>query len=212
MAPLGDVTVRRALLVGVLVVSGGFLAATRFWPTVQRIEIVGAGHHAPVAIAELARVSHGDPLLWITRWRAAGLARDPWIAAARVTRHWPDTVSIAVWERTPSARGGTDADAVVWADDGTPLPGVPLGERGSLPIVRGWGVDRTAEAMELLNLLSERNPKVVEYSPVGFEIVLANVVILTPDRTSLERQWAAVERVRTGRLAIYPWGVSVADD
>ncbi len=202
---------RRGLVVLVLLTLI-LLAATRFWPTVERIEIVGAQHHAPRTIADLARVQHGDPLLWITRWRADDLARDPWIESARLTRHWPDTVSIAVWERTPFARSGTQMRDVVWAEDGTPLPGASVQERVSLPIVRGWGEDRRVEAMDLLRLLSDRNPRVIEYSPLGFEIVLADVVILTPDRAALERQWAAVERTREGRLAIYPWGVSVADE
>ena len=188
------------------------LGATRFWPTVQRIEIIGAQHHEPRTIANLARVTHDDPLLWITRWRVGDLMRDPWIRQARVTRHWPDTITIAVWERVPYARAGTRIDDTVWAEDGTVLPGATIAERVPLPVVKGWGEDRTVEALKMLRLLQDRQPKVIQYSPLGFEIVLSDIVIQTPDQAALERQWAAVERSREGRLAIYPWGVSVADE
>ncbi len=202
----------RALLltVGLLIVAA--LGVTRFWPTVERIEVTGTRHHAVGDVLRLARVAPGDPLLWITTWRVSGLSADPWIARARVTRHWPDTVSIAVWERAPLARSGDEPEARVWARDGTVLPSASAEERADLPIVTGWGGDRTAEALELVDLVRSRLPKVIQYSPEGFEIALSDAVLFTPDVSSLRRQWAAVERHRGGRLAVYPWGVSKAHE
>lgn len=198
------------LITGLLVVAA--LGVTRFWPTVERIEVTGARHHATGDVLRLARVAPGDPLLWITTWRVSGLSDDPWIARARVTRHWPDTVSIAVWERTPLARSGEGPEALVWARDGTVLPSATEGERADLPVVTGWGGDRTADALELVDLVRSRGPKVIQYSPEGFEIALSDAVLFTPDVSSLRRQWAAVERHRGGRLAVYPWGVSKAHE
>lgn len=186
----------------------GILAVTRFWPAVERVEVVGTEHHEPASVLRLARIAPGDPLLWITRWRVAALERDPWILRARVIRHWPDTVSVRVWERVPLARGGAGADAVVWAEDGTVLTDVTEEERATLPLLRGWGDDRTEEALSLLRLLMEREPEVVQYSPEGFEIELSDTVLFTPDIAALRRHWAAVESHRGGRLAVYPWGVS----
>jgi cell division protein FtsQ len=199
--------VRRALL-GLAVLALALLAVSRFWPTVQRIETVGGAHHDRASLLRLARVAPGDPLLWITRWRVDGLSEDPWIRRARVTRHWPDAVAIAVWERTPLARSGEGAGATVWAEDGTVLPGARESERASLPVVRGWGGDRVGEALTLLRLLKDREPKVIQYTPEGFEIALSDAVLFTPGVAALRRQWAAVERHRGGRLAVYPWGVS----
>lgn len=186
----------------------GILAVTRFWPPVERIEVVGAEHHDPASVSRLARIAPGEPLLWITRWRVAGLQDDPWILRARVIRHWPGTVSVRVWERAPLARSHPGDDAVVWAEDGTILPGTTAEERAGLPVLDGWGADRTEEGLELLRLLMDREPEVVQYSPEGFEIELSDTVLFTPDIAALRRQWAAVESHRGGRLAVYPWGVS----
>lgn len=200
---------RALLLISSLLVVAA-LGVTRFWPTVERIEVTGTHHHDTGDVLRLARVAPGDPLLWITTWRVSGLSEDPWIARARVTRHWPDTVSIAVWERAPLARSGDGPEAQVWARDATVLPGTSAEERADLAMVTGWGGDRTAEALQLVDLLRSRVPKVIQYSPEGFEIALSDAVLFTPDVSSLRRQWAAVERHRGGRLAVYPWGVSKA--
>lgn len=184
------------------------LGVTRFWPPVERIEVVGAVHHDPATVLRTARIAPGDPLLWITRWRVADLQDDPWIRQARVIRHWPDAVSVRVWERVPMARSDASADAVVWAVDGTELPSTTEEERAGLPLLTGWGEDRTEEGLALLRLLMERMPEVIQYSPEGFEIELADTVLFTPDIAALRRHWAAVESHRGGRLAVYPWGVS----
>lgn len=190
----------------------GLLAATRFWPSVEQVEVTAGPHHDRAAVLELAGVSTGDPLLWVTRWRVRDLENDPWVRRARVIRHWPDTVSIRVWEREPRARNGPGPDAEVWAGDGTVLPGASQEERADLPVVQGWGGDRTGEALELIRLLTEREPEVVQYSPEGFEITLSDTVLFTPDLAALRRQWAAVDSQRGGRLAVYPWGVSKANE
>lgn len=198
----------RIFLIVLAVLLLAILAVTRFWPPVERIEVTGARHHEPATVLRLARIAPGDPLLWITRWRVAALQDDPWIRQARVIRHWPDAVSVRVWERVPLARDGRGPDAVVWARDGTVLPSTTEAEREGLTVVEGWGGDRTAEALALLRLLTERDPEVIQYSPEGFEIELSDTVLFTPDIAALRRHWAAVESHRGGRLAVYPWGVS----
>ena len=82
------------MLAALLVVLLAVLGASRFWPAVERVEVSGAVHHDVEQVMRLARVAPGDPLLWITRWRVAGLTEDPWVRRARVTRHWPDTTGI----------------------------------------------------------------------------------------------------------------------
>mgnify|MGYP000010954191 CR=1 FL=1 len=201
---------RRWILATALVVA--LLAGTRVAPRIDRIEVAGADHLAPARVAELARVAHGDPLLWITAQRVDDLVAHPWVAAAHVERRWPDAVRITVEERTPFARAGTGADAVVWAEDGTVLPDVGPAVRAALPVVRGWGPSRREEAFALLRLLRDEEPKVVEYAPMGFTIALADLHVRTPDLAALRREWAAVRAAGSGRVAIYPWGVSVADE
>lgn len=202
----------RRLLLALTLVLLAAAGASRFWPTVERIEVSGARHLSEERVLRLARLAPGDPILWITRWRVDDLAADPWVARARVTRHWPDAVSVTVWERVPHARSGTEPTATVWARDGTVLPGAREAERAGLPVIEGWGEDRLAEALELATLLRERAPEVIQYTPEGFEIALSDALLFTPNVDALRRHWAAVDSHRGGRLAVYPWGVSASDE
>ena len=198
----------RRWLIVVAVLFTAALGVSRFVPTVERIEISGASHHAAADVLRLARLAPGDPWLWVTRWRLRGLEDDPWILQARVIRHWPDTVSVTVWERTPALTDGVTA----WASDGTALPGPKPEELAGVPVVRGWGAPRIQEALELVKLFANDDLQVLSYTPTGFEIELADGAISTPDVDSLRRQWAAIQHRNGRRLAVYPWGVSKADD
>jgi len=196
----------RALQLFGLVVLVALVAVTRFWPPVARIEVIGHRHLDRTAAMRLANVAPGDPLLWITRWSVAGLASEPWILQARVTRHWPDTVAIAVVERVPVITDG----ATAWAADGTPLTGARPETLAELPRLEGWGAPRIAQSLELLGMLAGHGVRVITYGPEGFEVVLADVVLFTPSVDALRAQWPAFESQRGGRVAVYPWGVSSA--
>ena len=198
----------RRWLIAVAVLFVAALGVSRFVPTVERIEVSGASHHTAADVLRLARLAPGDPWLWVTRWRLRGLESDPWILQARVIRHWPDTVSVTVWERTPALTDG----ATAWASDGTVLPDPDPAELVGVPVVRGWGVPRIQEALELAKLFANDELLVLSYTPTGFEIELADGAISTPDVDSLRRQWAAIQHRNGRRLAVYPWGVSKADD
>lgn len=198
----------RTWLVALAVVTVALTAASRFWPTVSTIQVRIDGHYSAAEVVALADVTEGDPLLWVTQWRLRNLANDPWVAHARVTREWPTGLTIDVWERNPLARPAGTAPSFVWAEDGTVLPEPPPEVWGGLPVVDGWGRDRTDEALGLLRLLNSRGVKVVQYSPEGFEIAMGNASVFTPSIEALRRHWAAVQSHDAGRLAVYPWGVS----
>jgi len=196
----------RFLSIGAALVLLLVVVVTRFWPTIERVEVIGQQHHDRTSIMRLANVAPGDPFLWVTRFSLRDLERDPWVAQARVTRHWPDTIAIAVWERTPVLSDGVRS----WAIDGTLLPNVDAERRATLPRVDGWGTERIDEALELLAMLTDYGVEVITYTPEGFELVLANAVLVTPSVEALRLQWSAFESQRGGRVAVYPWGVSSA--
>ena len=198
----------RPFLIVMTVLFAAVLVASRFVPTVERIEVAGTSHHLAETVLHLARLAPGDPWLWVTRWRVRDLERDPWILRARVIRHWPDTVSVAVWERTPILHDG----ATSWSADAVMLPGASPSELAGVPLLDGWGAPRIGEALELARLFSDDDLEVIRYAPTGFELELADGAIFTPDVESLRANWAAIQHRNGGRLAVYPWGVSKADD
>ncbi len=190
------------IILGLLTVAAG--VGSRMWPKVEQVFVNGNSHYSSARVLWLANVQAGDPLLWITRWSVAGLIEDPWIAHARVVRHWPDTVSVTVTERVPLLRTGDDA----WAADGTRLPGLGAESLATLPRLEGWGEPRVTEAIRLLELMGSSQPEVISYTPDGFDITVEGATIFTPSVAALEAQWAAVKGRLGSRLAVYPWGVS----
>ncbi len=196
----------RALSIGAAVVLALVVSVTRFWPIIERVEVLGHAHHTRERIMRLADIAPGDPFLWVTRFGLRDLERDPWVLHARVTRHWPDLIAIAVVERTPVLSDGS----LAWAIDGTLLPGVDAETRARLPRLQGWGTPRLDESLELLAMLTDYGVEVITYTPEGFELELANAVLVTPSVEALRAQWSAFESQRGGRVAVYPWGVSSA--
>ncbi len=205
---MGERNPVRPWLIALAVLTVALTTASRFWPTVSSIEVRVDGHYGFDDVVALADVAEGDPLLWVTQWRLRHLEADPWVAHATVTRVWPDGLLIDVWERKPLARPAGQAPAFVWAEDGSVLPEPPAEVLQSLPVLDGWGRDRTQEALALLRLLNSRGVEVVQYSPEGFEIAMGNARVFTPSLEALRRHWAAVQSHDAGRLAVYPWGVS----
>lgn len=181
------------------------LVASRFYPTITTLSVVGAVHHTETGVLELARLKPGQPLLWVTGWQVAGLLSDPWIQHVRVVRDFPEHVTVEISERTPALRWGGAA----YAADGTPLPDAPPQSQLPLTTLQGWGSDRTAEALELLRLLAPYKPEVLSYSPSGFTVDFAESSLYTPDVASLRAHWSGFLDQRTESVAIYPWGVSV---
>ena len=197
----------RWLLLVLLVVVCAAVAVSRFVPKIESVNVNGNSHYDYQEVLGLANIDLGDPLLWVTRWSLQGLADDPWIHSAAVSRIWPDRVDIVVSERFPVLSDGVTA----WADDGTVLPGASE-VYPNLPHLSGWGTPRVTEALELLRLLSSYEPQVISYSPEGFEIQLTGTTLLTPSVDALREQWSAFLTHRGGRVAVYPWGVSSADE
>jgi len=196
------------VLITLLLVAGGALVASRFVPRLVRVEVSGEHHLDKAQVLKLADVAPGDPFLWVTSFRLRHLTADPWVRKVRVMRYWPNTVTITLWEREPALTDGT----TTWAADGTVLPGAKPAETAGLPRLTGWGPSRLHEALTLLRLLHPYGPKVISYSPEGFEIQLTGTSLFTPSAEALEQQWAAFESHRGGRVAVYPWGVSKAHE
>ena len=195
-------------MVGALALLLVVVAASRFYPTLNRVETIGNRHYSAAEVMTLANTEPGDPFFWIIKSRVAKLVQDPWIESARVYRHWPDTVAITVVERQPAVT----VDGAVYALDGTLLPNAAEAEQDGLVTITGWGEDRVEEAFELLRQLADYQPKMLSYSPAGFTIQLATTEVFTPSVDALRANWASFLSQQGTRVAVYPWGVSAAHD
>lgn len=202
---------RRVLLLLALGLALAAVAASRYHPRIATVVVSGNAHYSAEEIMALAEVRPEDPLLWVHRWRARRLAEDPWILRARLIRRWPDTIFIHVWERQPAIL----MEGRVLALDSTVLGDAPAAEdaRASLAagliLVRGWGEDRSDEAIALVQLLEEYEPKVLSYSPGGFDIELEHGRLFTPDLEALKEHWSGFTSQQGKSVYVYPWGVSV---
>ena len=199
---------RRLVMLSLLILLSGLFVSSRFYPTLKRVEVRGNIHYSQDDIMRLANVAPGEPFFWVTRSRLKALAADPWINAVYVERHWPDTVIITVSEKSPSVTDGLR----VYALDGTVLPGATRAEKSQLIRLSGWGEDRFEEALALLRQVAEFGPKVLSYSPAGFQIQLAEAQLFTPSLANLRAHWASFSSQQGTRVYVYPWGVSAAHD
>ena len=179
---------------------------SRYYPLVERIEIVGAAHHSPEKIAELANIAYEKPLLWITKRSVGALTKDPWIAGASVERVWPHTVRVSVRERVPVAYDSEHS----YATDGTVLKSVTDAQKKNLIRLEGWGVARTQEALDLITLLQNPELKVISYTPAGFNLNFGNSTAFVPSVDALKTHWSsfASQQGTNTVAAVYPWGVS----
>lgn len=175
-----------------------------FYPKVTRVRVSGAVHYSEADILRLARVRVGFPLLWVTKQRVGALEQDPWILGAQVVRKWPHTLYLSVTERTPVLASGR----VAYALDGTVLPGATPTDRSRAVPLRGWGPDRSEEALKIFRLVASRRPQMLNYAPSGFTVSFAGSSLYTPDAALLQAHWSAFVEQQAERVAVYPWGVS----
>ena len=180
------------------------LGSSLFYPKITRVHISGVSHYSEADILRLARVRVGTPLLWVTQQRVGALERDPWILGAQVVRKWPSTLYLTVTEREPVLVRGKAAYAL----DGTVLPTPTSADRARAIPLRGWGPDRSDEALAVYRLVASKRPQMLSYAPSGFTVSFAGSSLYTPSAELLQAHWSAFVEQQAARVAVYPWGVS----
>ncbi len=207
---------RRFFLLSTLLLLLGLVYASRYYPTVQYIQVSGNTHYSASEVASLAGVAVGKPMLWMTEGQIHALAKNPWIQKAQFIRAFPNAVHIQITERTAVA---TDT-VQTYAIDGTVLPDVNAEARGSLIQFRGWGENRFKEALELIALVNAdtrhaNKLKMISYSSAGFTLQFETNTeltreIFTPSVDALKKQWLSVMTLSASSesIALYPWGVT----
>lgn len=132
---------RLRVLIGLLVLSTlgtGTLALLHSpWMAVRHLQVSGSQHTPVSEVRAVARLNASTALVDVNSVAVeAHLEALPWVKTALVSRHWPDTVRIAIVERVPAAlAAGGGAHQGQWAlvdDSGrvlayapSPLAGLP---------------------------------------------------------------------------------------
>ncbi|MFC5849874.1 cell division protein FtsQ/DivIB [Deinococcus petrolearius] len=189
------------------------LAASWLLLPVRSVTVSGNSHLSGPEVRRLAGLSPvlGSDFGWLYygRWRARGLLGSPWVASARVTRSFPDRVTIELTERRPFARwqppGGA---AVTLAEGGEALPGGPV---SGLPLLSGWGPDRLNTALTAARALSRYTVQSVAYTPSGVTVKTASGSVWSGDLHSLLKYAGSISMYPNQHINIYPWGVSVQE-
>lgn len=123
---------------------------------VTRVDVAGRlTHLTPAAIAAAAAVVPGTHLFELPmRALHARVAALPWIANVEVTRRWPDSVTVAVTERTAVARWGdhglVDADGTAFTPAAQDLSDA---QRQALPQLDG-APDQAAAVLDAWKTLA----------------------------------------------------------
>jgi cell division protein FtsQ len=212
----GGSLMRRFFLLSLLLLLLGLVYASRYYPTVQYIQVSGNVRFTANEVAALAGVSVSDPMLWMTEGQINALASNPWIQNAQFIRAFPTAVHIQITERVPVLTDTVQSYAL----DGTVLPDVNAAARQSLIQLRGWGENRIVEALELVALVNAdtrhtNKLKMISYSSAGFTLQFETNTeltreIFTPSVEALKTQWASVMTLSetSQTIALYPWGVT----
>jgi len=197
----------RALLVVAIVGIIGFAIWGAFfssWLSVRNIEVVGLSAEGEVAgtsqVRNAAAIATGTPMARVDSAAASERVRQlPWVQEVEVRRGWPDSIVLAVTERTPvavveTAADGGALDDQAAADDssvirqGVDATGVVFDPPGGLwltdPVIRGEAA-AIPEAVEVVATLPEEIARRVRV-----------VQAVTPDDI----------RLRLGNDAIVRWG------
>lgn len=101
----------------------------------------GLHHTSEAELIRLSGLKKGQNLFAIdpsTVVRA--LSKDPWVKSARVSRHWPSGIAIAIQEHHSAALVSVGA-LYLLDDDGVPFKRVEPSDRLDLPLVTGIGRD-----------------------------------------------------------------------
>lgn len=114
--------------------------------SVKTIEVLGAVQSRAASRVAESGVGEGAILLWVdTDHVARSVAADPWVAAVRVDREWPDRLIVEVIEREPVAWVEGRAGWMRVASDGVVIDTAPRPTPGLVQLAVG-AVDRAPGA------------------------------------------------------------------
>jgi cell division protein FtsQ len=193
-----------AMAISAAVLLGGWelarLASAAPVFTVREIRFHGLVHATEQELLAASHLARGANLFALDLSAATrAMSANPWVASARLSRHFPGTVEVEIVEHRPSAQ--VQLGALYLVDDlGRAFKRVAPGDPADLPLITGilreeWAKDRAAAQIRLYQALQ----LVDAWREEGIAPALTQVrVDEDSGLTAFAREGGALQEIRVG--------------
>jgi cell division protein FtsQ len=174
--------------------------------TVEQISVEGRRETSADDLRGALQIDYGAPIFGLdTAGAHERLKKLPWVRAAIIERHLPDTLALRIVERKPIAFWQLDGKFSLIDTEGVAIPIDDIGRFGKLPVVVGAGAPpHAAHLIELLASepdLAQRVRAAVRIGDRRWDIHLdERVYVMLPEDDPDEAWHRLAELDRTGQL------------
>ena len=171
--------------------------------TVKEVIVEGRSKTKKSALLQALQVSEGDNILAINITEMKDrINKLPWVKSARIERHFPNKISLTLFERTPMARWQTNRMLKLIDVNGDVIPIVDLTRFSNLPIIIGKNAPKIAG--QILNTLSNephlfrRVKSLTLVSDRRWDVQLDNQINVHLPEKNPGKAWAHLATVEQG--------------
>ena len=170
---------------------------------VREVIVEGRSKTKKSALLQALQVSEGDNILAINITEMQDrIKKLPWVKSARIERHFPNKISLTLFERTPMARWQTNRMLKLIDVDGDVIPRVDLTRFSNLPIIIGKNAPKIAG--QILKTLSNephlfrRVKSLTLVSDRRWDVQLDNQINVHLPEKNPGKAWAHLATVEQG--------------
>ena len=171
--------------------------------TVREVIVEGRSKTRKSVLLQALQVSEGDNILAINITEMKDRVNKlPWVKSARIERHFPNKISLTLFERTPMARWQTNRMLKLIDVHGDVIPIVDLTRFSNLPIIIGKNAPKIAG--QILNTLSNephlfrRVKSLTLVSDRRWDVQLDNQINVHLPEKNPGKAWAHLATVEQG--------------
>ncbi len=171
--------------------------------TVREVIVEGRSKTRKSVLLQALQVSEGDNILAINITEMKDrINKLPWVKSARIERHFPNKISLTLFERTPMARWQTNRMLKLIDVHGDVIPIVDLTGFSNLPIIIGKNAPKIAG--QILNTLSNephlfrRVKSLTLVSDRRWDVQLDNQINVHLPEKNPGKAWAHLATVEQG--------------
>ena len=171
--------------------------------TVREVIVEGRSKTKKSVLLQALQVSEGDNILAINITEMKDrINKLPWVKSARIERHFPNKISLTLFERTPMARWQTNRMLKLIDVHGDVIPIVDLTRFSNLPIIIGKNAPKIAG--QILNTLSNephlfrRVKSLTLVSDRRWDVQLDNQINVHLPEKNPGKAWAHLATVEQG--------------